>query len=175
MDPAEVLAVEVKQYIGEGLKTLVPRLLGQTAEARMRKRISNKILNESTFFEHLDKEEAIFYRQLLDFAKENQLSVLWTSKSFSLNVVKDKNNVGILRGYCNLSSYGQTLFTTVGSISNKVPNGESIVVEYKKGMENIGKKAADGYSFNIKDMSNEQVERFYKILNVIIERIITEE
>ena len=37
MDPAEVYAVEVKQYIGEGLKTLVPRLVGQTAEAQRRK------------------------------------------------------------------------------------------------------------------------------------------
>ena len=36
MDPAEVYAVEVKQYIGEGLKTLVPRLVGQTAEAQRR-------------------------------------------------------------------------------------------------------------------------------------------
>jgi hypothetical protein len=33
MDPAEVLAVEVKQYIGEGkMKTLVPRLIGQTVK-----------------------------------------------------------------------------------------------------------------------------------------------
>ncbi len=30
MDPAEVLAIEVKQFIGEGMKTLVPRVLGQT-------------------------------------------------------------------------------------------------------------------------------------------------
>jgi hypothetical protein len=30
MDPAEVLAVEIKQYIGQGLKTLVPRVIGQT-------------------------------------------------------------------------------------------------------------------------------------------------
>ena len=33
MDPAEVLAVEIKQYLGETLKTLVPRVFGQTAEA----------------------------------------------------------------------------------------------------------------------------------------------
>ena len=31
MDPAEVLAVEIKQFVGEGLKTLVPRVIGQTA------------------------------------------------------------------------------------------------------------------------------------------------
>lgn len=37
MDPAEVLALEIKQYIGQGLKTLVPRVIGQTAEAQRRK------------------------------------------------------------------------------------------------------------------------------------------
>ena len=37
MDPAEVLAIEVKQFIGEGMKTLVPRVLGQTETARQKK------------------------------------------------------------------------------------------------------------------------------------------
>ncbi len=34
MDPAEVLAVEIKQYVGGDLKTLVPRVVGQTVEAQ---------------------------------------------------------------------------------------------------------------------------------------------
>jgi len=34
MDPAEVLAVEIKYFVGTGLKTLVPRIIGQTAAAR---------------------------------------------------------------------------------------------------------------------------------------------
>jgi hypothetical protein len=33
MDPAEVLAVEIKQYIGGTLRTLVPRVIGQRVEA----------------------------------------------------------------------------------------------------------------------------------------------
>jgi len=37
MDPAEVLAVEIKQYVGGEQKTLVPRLIGQTAEAQIKK------------------------------------------------------------------------------------------------------------------------------------------
>lgn len=37
MDPAEVMAVEVKQFIGEGLQSLVPRVVGQTATAQIRK------------------------------------------------------------------------------------------------------------------------------------------
>jgi hypothetical protein len=37
MDPAEVLGVEIKQYVGEGMKTLVSRVIGQTAEAESKK------------------------------------------------------------------------------------------------------------------------------------------
>ena len=37
MDPAEVIAVEVKQFGGEGVKTLVSTVFGRTAEAEMRK------------------------------------------------------------------------------------------------------------------------------------------
>jgi hypothetical protein len=38
MNPAEVIAIEVKQYVGgEGVKTLVPRVIGQTAEVEARK------------------------------------------------------------------------------------------------------------------------------------------
>jgi hypothetical protein len=37
MSPAEVIGIEVRQYVGEGLRTLVPRVLGQTAEAQQRK------------------------------------------------------------------------------------------------------------------------------------------
>lgn len=37
MDPAEVLAVEIRQFVGQGMKTLVPRVLGQTAAAQQKK------------------------------------------------------------------------------------------------------------------------------------------
>jgi hypothetical protein len=37
MDPAEVLALELQQFEGEGLRTLVPRVYGQTEEAQAKK------------------------------------------------------------------------------------------------------------------------------------------
>lgn len=37
MDPAEVLAVEIKRYEGGGVAAVVPRLIGRTAEAERRK------------------------------------------------------------------------------------------------------------------------------------------
>ena len=37
MDPAEVIGVEIKQYVSSKLKTLVPRVMGNTSEARAKK------------------------------------------------------------------------------------------------------------------------------------------
>lgn len=37
MSPAEVIGIEVRQYVGQDLKTLVPRVFGRTAEAQQRK------------------------------------------------------------------------------------------------------------------------------------------
>jgi hypothetical protein len=56
MDPAEVLAVEIKQYVGRGLQTLVPRVLGQTVEAIIKKtgRQINK-WDKASFFKVLEE------------------------------------------------------------------------------------------------------------------------
>ena len=37
MNPCEVIAVELKQYVGQGLRTLVPRVIGQSVDAQRRK------------------------------------------------------------------------------------------------------------------------------------------
>src|ERR1019366_3693477 len=37
MDPAEVLAVEVRQFVGGNLQTLVPQVIGQTAVAEQKR------------------------------------------------------------------------------------------------------------------------------------------
>jgi len=57
MDPAEVLALEIKQYVGEGLQTLVPRVIGQTAEAEKKKSVgrgAGKRWDEASFFAEVE-------------------------------------------------------------------------------------------------------------------------
>lgn len=53
MDPAEILAVEIKQFVGQGMKTLVPRVMGQTAEAEKKKGMpsENRYWDEDLFFQ----------------------------------------------------------------------------------------------------------------------------
>ena len=84
MDPAEVLAVEIKQYVGQGLKTLVPRVIGQTTEAERKKGAAGreeKQWDEVSFLEALmerhGEAEAEVARAILDWAKKNNLRLWW--------------------------------------------------------------------------------------------------
>jgi hypothetical protein len=84
MDPAEVLAIEVKQFVGESLKTLVPRVVGQTETARQKKtggRGELRQWDESSFFADLTRrrgeQEAAVARRLLDWANQSGLSIWW--------------------------------------------------------------------------------------------------
>jgi len=56
MDPAEVLAVEVKQYHGDHVKSLVPRVIGQTVQAQQKKSVhtgAKRPWDEDRFFTDL--------------------------------------------------------------------------------------------------------------------------
>ena len=69
MSPAEILGVEIKQFIGQDLKTLVPRVIGMTSNAKTIKGKQNgreENWNKETFFAELQtqrggEETAIAY------------------------------------------------------------------------------------------------------------------
>lgn len=82
MDPAEVLAVEVKQFLGKGLKTLAPRLVGQTVEARDRKEgPQGEQWTEDRFFEVLESRKGVAQveaaRKILNWASQHTSRVKW--------------------------------------------------------------------------------------------------
>jgi len=58
MDPAEVLALELRQFAGEGLKTIVPMVYGQTEEAQQRKAVGTpkRQWDEETFLAALSSK-----------------------------------------------------------------------------------------------------------------------
>ena len=59
LDPAQGLAVELTQYVGVNLRSLVPRVIGQTAEAETRKRSGRdrRKWDEALFFEELQRRK----------------------------------------------------------------------------------------------------------------------
>ena len=83
MDPAEVLAVEIKQYVGENLKTLVPRVIGGTATAEQKKRTSRQTQqwDESSFMAELERKGGSdlvsVARQILDWVSPRVTRIWW--------------------------------------------------------------------------------------------------
>jgi hypothetical protein len=86
MDPTEVLAVEIKQYVSEaGQRTLVPRLIGQTAGAQQKKSSTTRERrqwDESSFFKEFNirqgREEAELAKKLYDWiCQKPEIEVHW--------------------------------------------------------------------------------------------------
>ena len=87
MNHTEVLAIEIKQFVGQqGLRSLVPRVIGQTTKAQTVKGIQRRTTtNEDEFFAHLNQrspEAAQVARKILDWAIETGLSINWRGASF---------------------------------------------------------------------------------------------
>ena len=83
MDPAEVLALEIKQYVGENVKTMVPRLIGQTAAAEQKKSTARegRQWDEASFFEALGlrckNEEVAVAKKLLEWSTRTLSRIWW--------------------------------------------------------------------------------------------------
>lgn len=176
MDPAEVLAVEIKQYVDNDnkIKTLVPRVIGQTSEAQMKKRVDKApLLTQKTFFEYLDQYGKDFFKVLFDFARENDLVTRWGTKGFSLNVDIDGNMVSLMQGYCSLSAYDQVVFSKIDSIQRKVKDGDTIIAEYMKVLDLPNfEKVGNGFRLKIDNkLGEKQLEEFKNILIKVITSI----
>ncbi len=80
MNPAEVLAVEIKQYVGEGIKTLVPKVIGLTIKEPPTGREPRK-WDEQSFFEEMNRkcsvQEIEVARKILDWSKNNVDQIDW--------------------------------------------------------------------------------------------------
>lgn len=85
MNHTEVLAIEIKQFVGQqGLRSLVPRVIGQTTTAQTVKG-RRTTTNEEEFFTHLSErspEAAEVARKILDWALERGLPINWRGSSF---------------------------------------------------------------------------------------------
>jgi hypothetical protein len=91
MNPAEVLALEIRQYVNQGsnMKTLVPRLIGQTAKAQIIKSggtRNGKRWTEDSYFETLDvnrdPEEIATARKILEWSRNDRLPrIEWNARN----------------------------------------------------------------------------------------------
>jgi hypothetical protein len=127
MDPAEILAVEIKQFVGQGMKTLVPRVFGQTAMAERKKGGpdgDSKQWDEVSFFQELESkrgsEEANIARKFLTWGREHMSRTWWGrgKQTGSCVPVLDANNnwYSVIYLFTN-----GTLQVTFGQFGVRVP------------------------------------------------------
>lgn len=84
MDHTEVLAVEIPQFTGQGLRTLAPRVLGQTQEAMQRKTggvSASRKWDESTYFAEIERlypdDRGAFVRAFYDWNVAQGYQIVW--------------------------------------------------------------------------------------------------
>jgi hypothetical protein len=81
MDPAEVLAVEIKRYVGQDIQTLVPNVLGHSSGSDKRKPpVATRRWDEASFLAELERrsgaEDAAVAGSVLRWA-ERQMPAIW--------------------------------------------------------------------------------------------------
>lgn len=129
---------------------------------------SKIIITEKTFFENLDQHGKNFFKELLKFGNENGLIINWGGAGFSLNVSIGNKKISLLQGYSKLKVSGQTMYSTIGSISKKVENGDEIASNYvEKTLElNVFKSVNNGFIFKLeRDLEDEEWSRFKNIIS----------
>ncbi|MHB1458841.1 MAG: hypothetical protein ACYC0V_18170, partial [Armatimonadota bacterium] len=84
MNPAEVLGIEIKQFANLGIRTLIPRVIGQTASAQDRKSgspRSSRQWDEESFFAELESRrgsaESTVAKKILDWSVNRGLDIWW--------------------------------------------------------------------------------------------------
>jgi hypothetical protein len=89
----EVLGVELRQYVGQGIKALVPRVVGQTEAAREQKERSSPrtrsvpgeaAIDRDGFLADISPDVSDFFAKVLDEAAKKDLQITWGRKGFSI-------------------------------------------------------------------------------------------
>ena len=117
MDPAEVLAIEVRQFVGEGMTTLVPRVLGQTESARQKKSTgtnAGKQWDEAMFMAavHDSSGEAAakVAKELLDWIRP-QVTYVWFGRGSTQGGIVPMIEKGKLNYHvCRMATQGWFVF-----------------------------------------------------------------
>lgn len=117
MDPAEVLAIEVRQFVGEGMKTLVPRVIGLTETARRKKASgakAGKQWDEAQFMAALEEGSGAAARnvaeELLRWITPQVTHVWWGTGSTHGGIVPMIQHGKMKYHVCRMATQGWLVF-----------------------------------------------------------------
>jgi hypothetical protein len=87
MEDAEVLGIELSQYVGSDLKALVPRLIGQTEITRQKRTqtpLSKKRITQQEFLDNCPEKVRDFFTRAITESQQRGMHVYWGTSGFSL-------------------------------------------------------------------------------------------
>ena len=94
MERTEVLAVEIKQFVGDKHKAIVPRVIGATETARSAKDVgeTKPKTNQEDFLSKCTLEARPFFEHVLAEARKREQSLSWGKTGFSVGVTIPPDN-----------------------------------------------------------------------------------
>jgi hypothetical protein len=160
MTTVEVLAVKVKQFVGEGQKAIVPRLLGMTEAAREVKQKSNRTpTNRQELLSKCPQEVSEFYGNILDSADKQGHTIYWGTLGFSIRVYLPgmENVASIAYGYP--PNIFQIYFGHLPFPDNQLTELRKEILQYK-----IFKEAPKTLTVNLKKDNIQQAQEAYNLM-----------
>ncbi len=91
MADVEVLAVEVKQYVGRGQQALAARVIGATESARIQKGGRAPRMTRGAFMSQVSANVAPLFEEVLDRAGERGYTIRWGTTGFAVRVYLEAN------------------------------------------------------------------------------------
>lgn len=100
MNDVEVLAVEVKQFLGEGQRAMVPRVIGITeATRRAKQEPTRRLASRQEFLQTCLPETHFVYNTIMDKALAAGHEINWGTKGFSIRMIGKERKVSFAYGY----------------------------------------------------------------------------
>jgi hypothetical protein len=160
MRTVEVLAVEAKQFVGEGVSAIVPRLLGMTETAReVKGQVNRKPTNREQMLAKCSPEACGFFNHILDLADQQGHTIYWGTLGFSIRV----NIPGVDSLTTIAYGYPSDLFQL--SFAN-LPDSEEKVSMIRKELLGIGifKQSSKRLSVHLTSGNFERAKEAYPLM-----------
>jgi hypothetical protein len=127
MTPAEVLAIELRQFAADGLRTIVPMVFGQTQEAANKKRSTGQRWDEQRIFEALKARvtapELEIARKVFDWMRKGERTLVYGTGREYGSVYPLLRPAGVYINPIYLSTDGK-LWVQFGSLKGKPVFGD---------------------------------------------------
>ncbi|HEV2970208.1 MAG TPA: hypothetical protein VGY55_09475 [Pirellulales bacterium] len=139
MDPAVVLAIEVRQFVGKGMRTLVPRLFGQTTEAEIKKPLGHHVWDEASFLKQLrekkgDRQVEIAQR-ILSWLRKNGGEARWGTGGKTATFTADFDHGGARTSPFAFYSWG-SIVVNFGHLMSRPPfDADAIRDEFRNRLQ----------------------------------------